>query len=464
MLFSKRPEKGLQMSSNDIAICVKNLSKCYQIYDTPRDRLNQFIIPRIRRAAGKQQKQYFREFWALQDVSFEIKKGETVGIIGRNGSGKSTLLQMICGTLTPTSGNIKNNGRIAALLELGSGFNPEFTGRENVKLTATLYGLTEFEVEERFDEILSFAEIGTFIDQPIKTYSSGMYVRLAFAVAINLQPDILIIDEALAVGDIAFQAKCMTRLKKLMDTGTTVIFVSHDTSSVRNFCQKVLWLSKGKMKAYGDPELIISQYVAESHLSINSDLSQNREDSKKSESSSATKAIDPLIGMGKSSSFAEGWRRYGDGRARILNAVLLNSNSQPVETINLREDFLIRFLVLAEADVENPAFGFSFRDLKGNQVVGSVTTNYRSIKVPRLLAGQNYLIEMRGQNMLTQGSYTLNIGIESVTERNIAHEFIDVVENAIVFRSSFGSDSHDFFAAMVWQDVVFSVDECQKKR
>lgn len=457
MRFSKRPEKGLQMSSNDIAIRVQNLSKCYQIYDNPRDRLKQFVMPRIRRIASKPNKQYFREFWALKDVSFEIKKGETVGIIGRNGSGKSTLLQMICGTLTPTSGSIQTNGRIAALLELGSGFNPEFTGRENVKLSAALYGLTEIEVEQSFDEILSFAGIGAFIDQPLKTYSSGMYVRLAFAVAISVQPDILVVDEALAVGDIAFQSKCMTRLKRLMDTGTTVLFVSHDTASVRNFCQKVLWLSNGEMKAFGEPELTIGQYVAESHLSINIDLSQSREVLKKIESSSAVKIIDPLIGLEEYCSFAEGWRRYGDGRASILNASLLNSNSLPVEIIGLREDFMIRFLVRAEVDVENPTFGFSFRDLKGNQIISSMTTNYRSIAVPNLQSGHNYLIEIRGHNMLAQGTYTLNLAIESVVERNVAHEFIEVVENAIVFRSSFGSDSHDIFSGMVWQDVDISV-------
>ena len=261
---------------------------------------------------------------------------------------------------------------------------PEFTGRENVYMNASVLGLSNEEIDARFDDIVAFADIGDFIEQPVKTYSSGMMVRLAFAVAINVQPDILIIDEALAVGDITFQAKCMTRLKRLMGTGTTVLFVSHDTSSVRNFCQKVLWLSNGEMKAYGDPERTIGQYVAEAHLSINSELSKGREDSTKIESSSSAKGIDPLIDLESYSSFAEGWRRYGDGRASILNAALLNSNSLPAETISLREDFLIRFLVRAEVDVKNPAFGFSFRDLKGNQVIGSVTTNYRSITVPRL--------------------------------------------------------------------------------
>ncbi|UOA09536.1 ABC transporter ATP-binding protein [Methylobacter sp. S3L5C] len=447
------------MSTTDIAIKVQNLSKCYQIYDNPRDRLKQFVAPRLQRLTWQTPKQYFHEFWALRDVSFEVKKGETVGIIGRNGSGKSTLLQMICGTLNPTAGSVETYGRIAALLELGSGFNPEFTGRENVYMNASVLGLSNKEIDARFDDIVAFADIGDFIEQSVKTYSSGMMLRLAFAVAINVQPDILVIDEALAVGDITFQAKCMTRLKKLMDTGTTVLFVSHDTSSVRNFCQKVLWLSNGEMKAYGDPELTIGKYVAEAHLSINNELSKSREDSIKLESSIAIKVKDPLADLENYSSFSEGWRRYGDGRASILNVALLNSNSLPVETICLREDFLIRFLVWAEVDVENPVFGFSFKDLKGNQLIGSMTTNHSSITVPDLLAGHNYLIEIRGQNILAQGAYTLTLGIESIVERNIAHEYIDVVENAIVFRSSFGSDIHDIFPALVWQDVDISIQK-----
>ena len=188
----------------DIAIKVQNLSKCYHIYDSPRDRLKQFIAPRLQRLTWQTPKQYFREFWAVKDVSFEIKKGETVGIIGRNGSGKSTLLQMICGTLNPSHGSIETNGRIAALLELGSGFNPEFTGRENVYMNASVLGLSNKEIDERFDDIVAFADIGEFVEQPVKTYSSGMMVRLAFAVIAHVDADILIIDEALAVGDAFF--------------------------------------------------------------------------------------------------------------------------------------------------------------------------------------------------------------------------------------------------------------------
>ncbi len=197
------------MSTADTAIKVSNLSKCYQIYEAPSDRLKQFVVPRLQRLIGRLPKQYFREFWALKDVSFEVKKGETVGIIGRNGSGKSTLLQLICGTLSPSAGNLEVNGRVAALLELGSGFNVEFTGRENIYMNASILGLSQKEIDDRFDEIVAFADIGQFIEQPVKTYSSGMMVRLAFAVIAHVEADILVVDEALAVGDAFFTQKCM---------------------------------------------------------------------------------------------------------------------------------------------------------------------------------------------------------------------------------------------------------------
>ena len=199
----------------NVAIQVEGLSKCYQIYDKPGDRLKQFLFPRLKPSARRNGTAYFREFWALRNVSLTVKQGETIGIVGRNGSGKSTLLQIICGTLTPTQGDVRTNGRIAALLELGSGFNPEFSGRENVYLNAAVLGLTKEETDARFDEIAAFADINDFIDQPIKTYSSGMVVRLAFAVAINADPQILVVDEALSVGDELFQRKCFARIEQI---------------------------------------------------------------------------------------------------------------------------------------------------------------------------------------------------------------------------------------------------------
>jgi len=246
--------------SSEIAIKVENLSKCYQMYDQPGDRLKQFILPRLQGALGHRPRQYFREFWALRDVSFEVKKGETVGIIGRNGGGKSTLLQMICGTLNPTSGSIQTNGRIAALLELGSGFNPEFTGRENVYMNAAVLGVSHEEIDARFHEIVSFADIGDFIDQPVKAYSSGMAVRLAFSVAINFDPEILIVDEALSVGDELFQRKCFSRIEAIRAKGSAILFVSHSGAQIVELCDRAVLIDAGEQLAIGPPKLIVGYY------------------------------------------------------------------------------------------------------------------------------------------------------------------------------------------------------------
>jgi ABC-type polysaccharide/polyol phosphate transport system ATPase subunit len=248
------------MSSDNTVISVQSLGKRYEIYDRPGDRLKQFILPRASRALGLPIRQHFREFWALNDVSFEVGRGETVGIIGRNGSGKSTLLQMICGTLNPTSGSIWVQGKVAALLELGSGFNPEFTGRENVHMNAALLGLRSDQIESRFDDIVAFADIGDHIEQPVKTYSSGMLVRLAFAVIAHVDADVLVIDEALAVGDAFFTQKCMRFLRSFMQTGT-VLFVSHDTASIKNLCDRAIWLDQGRVVASGTPKDVCEQYL-----------------------------------------------------------------------------------------------------------------------------------------------------------------------------------------------------------
>lgn len=240
--------------SNEIVIKVRNLSKSYQIYAQPADRLKQSLM------RGK--KQYYREFNALSDVSFDVKRGETVGIIGKNGSGKSTLLQMICGTGSPTSGSVEVSGRIAALLELGAGFNPEFSGRENVFLNAAILGLTDDEIAEKYQAIVDFSEIGDFIDQPVKTYSSGMYVRLAFATAISVDPDILVVDEALSVGDLNFRNKCMRRIQQLRDNGVTVFFVSHDLGTVQTICDRAIWLKDGRVEQTGDSVTVCQDFHA----------------------------------------------------------------------------------------------------------------------------------------------------------------------------------------------------------
>ncbi len=242
------------------SIRIDGLSKCYQIYAQPRDRLKQFVMPRLRRAAALKQRDYFREFWALRDFSLTVNRGETVGIIGRNGSGKSTLLQLVCGTVTPTSGSIDVEGRVAALLELGAGFNPEFTGRENVVLNAAVLGIDAAIMETKFAHIAAFADIGPFIDQPVKTYSSGMLVRLAFAVAIHVEPKVLIVDEALSVGDFAFQNKCVQRLRKMRDEGVTLLFVSHDLNTVQTICDRVVWLEHGRVVMAGNPIEVCQEY------------------------------------------------------------------------------------------------------------------------------------------------------------------------------------------------------------
>ncbi|QXH51541.1 ABC transporter ATP-binding protein [Pseudomonas fakonensis] len=252
--------------SSEIAIAVDNLSKCYQLYASPRDRLKQMIYPRLQARLGRAPQKYYREFWALSDIHFEVRKGETIGIVGLNGSGKSTLLKLICGTLSPTTGSVQTRGRVAALLELGTGFNPEFTGKENVYLNGSILGLSEAEIDAKYDAILKFADIGDFINQPVKRYSSGMYVRLAFAVIANVDADILIIDEALAVGDAIFSQKCMRFLRDFKKHGT-VFFVSHHAGAVVNLCDRAIWLEKGQAVAIGPAKEVCEQYLARRYQS-----------------------------------------------------------------------------------------------------------------------------------------------------------------------------------------------------
>lgn len=248
------------MSSDDYAIRVSGLGKRYEIYGSPRDRLKQFLVPPIQRMLGRPSGTYCQEFWALRDISFDVPKGEAFGVVGRNGSGKSTLLQLITGTLTPTIGSVQTQGRIAALLELGSGFNPEFSGRDNVYLNAMLLGMSRPEVDKRFDAIAAFADIGAYLNQPVKTYSSGMLVRLAFAVQVQIEPDILIVDEALAVGDALFQKRCFARIEKLLSDGTTLLFVSHDQESVRTLTHRAILLKGGREAGFGPSSQVLLAY------------------------------------------------------------------------------------------------------------------------------------------------------------------------------------------------------------
>ncbi len=256
------------MSSDNTSIHVENLGKCYSIYAKPQDRLKQALFARGANLFGREPKSYSEDFWALSGVSFDVKKGETVGIVGRNGSGKSTLLQMICGTVTPTTGSVRTHGRVAALLELGAGFNPEFTGRENVYLNASLLGLTHEQINDRFDQIAAFADIGEFIESPVKKYSSGMFARLAFSVAVHTEPEILIVDEILAVGDAAFQRRCLKKFYDIRDAGCTILFVSHDQYQVKSICNRALYLNQGRQIEFGQAGRVIDRYTIDMQAAL----------------------------------------------------------------------------------------------------------------------------------------------------------------------------------------------------
>ena len=371
------------MSSNDIAIRVTHLSKRYEIYANPRDRLKQFVLPRLQRQAKQPPKQYFREFWALKDVSFEVKKGETVGIIGRNGSGKSTLLQMICGTLHPTSGSIQTHGRIAALLELGSGFNPEFTGRENVYMNASVLGLSNEEIDERFADIVSFADIGEFIEQPVKTYSSGMMVRLAFAVIAHVNADILVVDEALAVGDAFFTQKCMRFLRNFMKTGT-VLFVSHDTGAVVNLCSKAVLLNRGQVTEMGTPKNVIEHYLAtvyESSQEVDGVIAaKTKVPVTQVESPIEYRDMrEELVNASNLRNDVEIFQfkldqeGFGTGDAKILSVRLLDQHGAPLSWIVGGEDVILDIRCLAHKDIFRPIIGFQFKDRLGQVIFADNT-------------------------------------------------------------------------------------------
>lgn len=323
---------------SDLAIRTHGLGKCYQIYDQPRDRLLQMLLP-----GGRQR---YRPFWAVKDVSLEVRKGESLGIIGRNGSGKSTLLQLICGTTSASSGHVDTQGRIAALLELGSGFNPEFTGRENVYLNAAVLGLTQGETQARFDEIAAFANIGDFIDQPTKTYSSGMLVRLAFAVSVCVEPDILIVDEALAVGDASFQFKCLERLERLARQGTTLLFVSHDMSMVKRFCNRVLYLRNGEVRASGAPQDMTELYL----LDMRDE--QRRWASNGAIQVTAKPALDPDQGMA-----------FGTPEGQILSA-LFGATGTSYSSFVHGDRIEVQVLVRVTDQVQRPNLSLTIQEAK----------------------------------------------------------------------------------------------------
>ncbi|KAB8043351.1 ABC transporter ATP-binding protein [Janthinobacterium aquaticum] len=417
------------MSSDEIAIRVSNLSKRYEIYDTPRDRLKQFILPRTQRLSGRKPRQYFREFWALNDVSFEIRRGETVGVIGRNGSGKSTLLQMICGTLTPTSGSIETRGRIAALLELGSGFNPEFTGRENIYLNASVLGLTIEEIDARYDDIVAFADIGQFVEQPVKTYSSGMYLRLAFAVIAHVDADILVVDEALAVGDAVFTQKCMRFIRKFQENGT-LIFVSHDTASVQNLCRSGIWLKHGRVEQLGTAKAVSEaylQYTLQEIYGAESKLKSIGGQSDAAEVDDAPLAVASSYGAQASVqnnlSDANGWRT-GDADIISVKLTRLSDNSDVV----FEGDEPVRMTVRAKAyqPLERPILGFLVRDRLGQDLFGENTLHFTGLRPTPIAAGEVFegIFEFR-LPMLPNGQYAVMASVaDGDLQNHIQHHWL----------------------------------------
>ncbi|MEG6512196.1 ABC transporter ATP-binding protein [Desulforamulus ruminis] len=426
------------MSSDNIAIKVENLSKCYHIYDRPQDRLKQYIIPRLQRLAGKLPKNYFREFWALRDVSFEVKKGETVGIIGRNGSGKSTLLQIICGTLTPSSGTVETKGRIAALLELGSGFNPEFTGRENVYMNGAVIGLCREEIDTCFDDIAAFADIGDFMEQPIKTYSSGMLVRLAFAVNIMSQPEIMIVDEALAVGDMNFQAKCMTALTRIQNAGATILFVSHDIGALKSLCSGGIFLEQGNLKDIGTAADVAEHYVRMMREEMNDEQRRfarvSQTFSEKNEENAQNPQLEKKLLLEASeeefnrrvSQF-----RYGTGEARITNVQLLNMDDEPVTVVEFNQKVKVRIYFEAH-EKKVLSVNFSIKDDKKNNITGSGLRNTNQ-PLLEVHSGDSYQIDYIILLPLQEGSYSLQTQLTEPIIYDETANFIDVIEDAVVF-------------------------------
>lgn len=451
------------MSSESLTLTVESLGKKYDIYAQPADRLKQMILPRIGRVVGKGQRAYFNEFWALRGVTFDVRRGETVGIIGRNGSGKSTLLQMVCGTLHPTEGAVKVQGRIAALLELGAGFNPEFTGKENVYLSGLLYGIPEGELRKRYQSIVDFADIGEFINQSVKTYSSGMYVRLAFAIAAHVDADTLVIDEALSVGDVRFTQKCMRYLREFQKRGT-LLFVSHDTGAVTSLCSRAIWLDGGRMVMDGSAREVVEHYLAEQHAADRASLGDivtvrgSASEAGMIANGAAEVAPTPLdvIDPRKALMNGEATRNlveifefdapqgnaeFGAGAARIVDVRLLDGDGDAHRLTAGGEvaDLVIEAEVLRS--IESPIFGFYVKDRLGQRLFGDntyVSYHEQSLHVApgtRLRAHFRFRLPV-----LPSGDYSIDVALATGTQEN--HTQQHWIHDALAFRASESTMRH----------------------
>ena len=388
-----------------IAVRVDSVSKQYRIYDRPADRLKETLT----RGHWKGH----REFWALKDISFEVEAGTTTGIIGPNGSGKSTLLQIITGTLEPTHGSVAIEGRVAALLELGAGFNPQFTGIENIFMNAALMGFSKAETEQLLPEIASFAEIGDFIYQPLKTYSSGMYIRLAFAAAIAVQPQILIIDEALAVGDAVFQHRCTRRIKEMQENGTTILFVSHDPSAVRALCNRAILLNQGEKIAEGTPSDVLNRYQK-----IIMARQQAYEANLKSAAEPAT-ATELLERNATPLSYIY---RHGDHTAEVLQVELLDSSLHPVELVETGEPVVVRIVYVAHEDLDDVVCGFLIRNRHGIHIYGT-NTELQEVPFERVTRGE--LTEVRFEFNCWLAPEMLSVCVAVHSSAGVSYDWLD---------------------------------------
>lgn len=404
----------------DITIKVNNLVKAYKLYANPIDRIKESL---------KKGSCYHKDFYAVNGISFDVKRGETVGIIGKNGAGKSTLLKMITGVLTPTSGSIELSGTVSALLELGSGFDSERNGIDNIYLNGRINGLTKEEIDQSLQGILEFADIGDFINQPIKTYSSGMLVRLAFAVAVNVKPEILIVDEALSVGDVRFQQKCYRKIREFKQNGT-VLFVSHDTGAITSFCDRVIWIDKGQIYKVGEPREIIEEYLSYMRYDVkNSDITPEAADvADVTETVETNKASE----NDTETEYNTYSSAFGTHEAQYTKISLLNEQGSIVSQISPGEKMRIRMEIKTATDIDSPILGFTIKDMLGNELVVTNTV-FENVELPKFKKNQTYVYTWKFTfPYLHAGDYPIDIAMANGTYQN--HEQLHYVTDALILK------------------------------
>jgi teichoic acid transport system ATP-binding protein len=389
-------------NSNQIAIRIQGLSKSFAVYEHPQDRLKQFVYTGIQQLLGLKPQKYCREFWALRDISFEVRKGETVGVIGPNGAGKSTLLQILCGILQPTTGHAEVRGRVSALLELGSGFNPEFTGKENVYTYASVIGLSKKDIDALFGKIAAFADIGAFMNQPVKTYSSGMFVRLAFAVAVSVNPDILVVDEALSVGDANFQAKSFKRFEDFRNEGKTTLLVTHDLGHILQFTNRCMLIDRGTIIYFGNSKECVDLYK-KVVLARMSDLSSGSPNHQRAR-------LEELHGQNWASAYqlSAVSEIYGNAKATIVDFGIFNSRDtlEQSQTIIFGEDYTFKMRIQFNETINDPIFSLTIRDLTGKEITGT-NSQIMGVETGSFKEGDEVVISFSQQIILAPGNFLL---------------------------------------------------------